>query len=156
LLPLLCLVSVYYLLRGLGGGGWMTWLGHGLATLAMLLTHNWSWLVLIAEGVAVGGYALWRGWRRAVSPGLTWLVVLACYAPWAPSLLDQCRHAGHDAWNLRYVDVVFVFFESTTATFADHFSVLILIIFLGLIWHAERGGDADGLGRREYRWKLLI
>ena len=52
LLPLLCLASVYTLWRGLCGGRAWAWMTHAPATLAMVLTHNWGWLVL---GAGVGG-----------------------------------------------------------------------------------------------------
>jgi hypothetical protein len=157
LLPLLCLGSVYYLWCGLEGGGWKPWLGHGLTTLAMLLTHNWSWLVLIAEGMFVVIFTLARGWRQAIAPGLTWFIVLACYAPWLPFLLNQCRHAGHDGDRIRWMLAVFTLAESTT-TLAGLLALPLFLVFLGMIWLAVRepGTEPSGSNGIEGPWKTLL
>jgi 4-amino-4-deoxy-L-arabinose transferase-like glycosyltransferase len=157
LLPLLCLASVSYLWSGLEGGGWKAWLGHGLTTLAMLLTHNWSWLVLVAEGVFVALFTLARGWRRALAPGLTWIIMLACYAPWVPFLLNQCRHAGHDGASIQWLLAVFSFAESVT-TLAGLLALPLLLVFLGLIWLAlrEPGTERERADSSEGLWKLLL
>jgi 4-amino-4-deoxy-L-arabinose transferase-like glycosyltransferase len=155
LLPLLCLASVYFLGRGLEGGRWWNWLVQGLATLAMLLTHNWSWLVLAAEGAFVGVFALSRGLRQAAAPALTWSAVLACYAPWVPSLLGQCRHAGHDGAGVPWLPAVFVFAESTT-TLAGPFALPLLLFLIVVVVLAARDGAAERPGTVKGPWALLL
>ena len=54
LLPLLCLGSVHLLSRRIGGAGTTTWAAQAIINLAMLLTHNWAWMVYGAESVVVG------------------------------------------------------------------------------------------------------
>ena len=72
LMPLLCLGSVAFLERGLRGGRLRTWVAYAAATLAMLLTHNWGWLVLAGQWAVVlpwlslrrAARRRWAGWRR--------------------------------------------------------------------------------------------
>lgn len=110
LLPLLCLLGVYCLYRGLVTGSLRSWAGYALFNLAMLLTHNWAWMALAGEwaaGVAALAY-LYRSrrlsgaaaaavWTRRVLRFLLAQVVLAlAFAVlWLPTLLFQARHAGH-------------------------------------------------------------
>jgi uncharacterized membrane protein len=58
LLPLLCLASVYLLWRGIVGGAARIWIAQAWVNLAMLLTHNWAWMVFGAEAAMVGIWLL--------------------------------------------------------------------------------------------------
>ena len=51
LLPLLALLSVYWVVGRAERGEARPWVAHVIATLAMLLTHNWAWMVLGAEWI---------------------------------------------------------------------------------------------------------
>ena len=99
LLPLLCLLSTFFLWRGLRGGRMRDWAGFGLTTLCLLLTHNWGWVVYVALGLtAVAAFVFVPPRPRRVLARdwlLTQAAVLAVYAPWFPALLYQSRHAGH-------------------------------------------------------------
>ncbi len=108
LLPLLCLLSVFFLWESLNREGapadrLRPWLAYGCATLALLYTHNWSWLVLGAQWAVV--VLCWKrrpageriGWRGRVLRewACVQAMVLTAYAPWLPSLIYQAQHAGH-------------------------------------------------------------
>src|SRR5579884_1825978 len=109
LLPLLCLLSVFFVWQALQGQGKGAWGWYTLVTLCLLYTHNWSWLVLLGEWVAVG----LAGRLPALQPQgkegkagsgrfvLCQVVLLVGYAPWMPVLLYQARHAGYGPVTLR-------------------------------------------------------
>lgn len=105
LMPLLCVLSVYFLWDGAKQGRARTWIAYAVVTLAMLLTHNWGWVVLAAQWALVGALVLMRFRRGAGSLLRGWLpaqaAVLALYAPWFPTLLRQTAHAGHGASPVR-------------------------------------------------------
>lgn len=98
LLSLLCLASLYGLWRALEQGGARWWSVHAAATLAIVLTHNWGWVVLGSQWLVV---AVWLAYARPPRRHtvLAWLttqaIVLALFAPWAPALAVQMHHAGH-------------------------------------------------------------
>jgi len=97
LLPLLCLASCHALLRGVQNGGRVRWSAYTALTLAMLLTHNWAWLVWAAQAVVVAAWP-WRGVRsgpRVARRGMGGAAVAAGYAFWLPAFLHQAGHAGH-------------------------------------------------------------
>jgi 4-amino-4-deoxy-L-arabinose transferase-like glycosyltransferase len=105
LLPLLCLLSTYFLWRGATASpsdGFRFWLGYVGATWALLLTHNWGWVVLAAQWLVVlFGLALLAATARlrtAARPAWAWLAAQAAVAlgvsPWLPSLALQVRQAG--------------------------------------------------------------
>lgn len=107
LLPLLVLVSSFTLIRGVESGGTRMWIGYVGSTLAMLYTHNWSWLVLGGEWLAVAVVLGLGLVRQRGSIARDWLLVQSIiavgYIPWAPSLIYQSRNAGHaplsvDGW----------------------------------------------------------
>ncbi len=99
LLPLLVVSASYCLWRGLKDGGAAPWLGYAVTTLATLFTHNWSWVVLGAEWMAVGLFLGVPGGRPARTIVREWLVVqagiLLAYGPWWAALLFQVQHGGH-------------------------------------------------------------
>src|SRR5579871_5867422 len=106
LLPLLCLLSVYFLWQGLTTSGKGAWTGYTLATLALVYTHNFSWLVVLGEWVAVGlcfGLPALRAQGQAGRRGflLSQALIVAGFAPWMPVLLYQARHAGYGPVPLR-------------------------------------------------------
>ena len=99
LLPLLCLLSVYSLWRGMRKRGRWPWVLQVSVTLAMLLTHNWSWMVAGAEWIVVAAWLKWqRGWSNPAlvrSWALAQAAVVVGYAAWLPAFLYQTRHAGY-------------------------------------------------------------
>jgi uncharacterized membrane protein len=120
LLPLLALISSFALIRGLEGGNWRAWAGYVIATLLMLYTHNWGWLVLGGEWVAVIVVLVFdvaNGRRRRGIAG-EWLVaqllVGVGYLPWLPWFLYQTRHAGHAPLLLDGVEEVVVYLTLAT------------------------------------------
>src|SRR5262249_7911222 len=104
LLPLLCLLSVYWLWDGLRERGVWPWVAHVIATLLMLLTPTRAWMVLGADWIiAAVWFALYRqrADRATVRHWAFAQVALAIgYAPWFPILLYQMRHAGHGTYPL--------------------------------------------------------
>ena len=103
LLPLLCLLSVFLLCRGIAEGGWRVWTAYVLTTAAMVYTHNWSWLIVASEWT-VGGIVCLVAERTAPLRSARWqtlsefaaanAVMVALYLPWLPTLLFQSKHSG--------------------------------------------------------------
>jgi hypothetical protein len=126
LLPLLVLTASFFLWRGLADGGLGPWLGYGVTTLLMLLTHHWCWLVLGAEWAVVGLFLAAPGGRPVRSVLRDWLLaqcgILLAYGPCWPILLYQVRHGGHAAQALPFV---------------ARAAVLVLVgLFGALLWRA--------------------
>ena len=115
-LPLLCLLSVYWLWRGMTERGLRPWLFHVTATVTMLLTHNWSWMVVGAEWIAVVVWLVWQHeWNNSAllrSWSLAQGLVLLAYAPWLPAFLHQSQHAGYGPRPLHPLLVVGHFAET--------------------------------------------
>jgi len=98
LLPLLTLVSCFALVRAIDDGRWTQWAGYVVSTVLLIYTHNWSWLVVGGQVVAVVAISISdMEVRRKLARGvlLSWVVILAAYLPWAATLVFQIRHAGH-------------------------------------------------------------
>lgn len=108
LLPLLCLISLYMLWQCLTTGGIRNWAAHAVASLAMLFTHNWAWMVFGGEVIVVGICYL-RG-RVSRATFRQWLLaevaVLAGYTVWFPILLHQIRYAGYGPQPVRWQNVI--------------------------------------------------
>lgn len=123
LLPLLCLASVYFLWRALQEGRGRIWAAQGATTLALLLTHNWSWMVYAAEWVAVGAALLLPLPRRRGVLVREWLLVqatvLTAYAGWIPTLLYQTAHAGHGPAPVSSLAEGFLIFARTALFFPE-------------------------------------
>lgn len=98
LMPLLTLLSTFTLIRGLQRGQLRTWTAYVPSTSALLYTHNWGWLVLTGEWIAVLVVVSSQMMRRR-GVAREWLtaqaVICVVYIPWAPAFLYQIRHAGH-------------------------------------------------------------
>jgi 4-amino-4-deoxy-L-arabinose transferase-like glycosyltransferase len=97
LLPLLGLISTYFLWSGLQGGGRRAWLGYALPLLLMAYTHNWTLVFWMAHAVAACAWLAWFRGPWAVIRGwvLAQLGVVVGYAPWLPTFVEQLRHGGH-------------------------------------------------------------
>ncbi len=131
LLPLLCLTSVYLLWRGLCGGGARIWAAQAIIGLAMLLTHNWAWMVFSAEATVIA-ICLLAGRLSSTILGhwlLAQVAVIAGYAPWVPALLYQVRHAGYGPRSVNLLEATSVFAEMMTSLP----SVVVLGLMLPLI-----------------------
>jgi hypothetical protein len=90
-----------------------------------------------------------------VAPGLTWLVVIACYAPWAPTLLIQLRHAGYDGSSMPLLTSVFFFAVSAT-TISGIFSLPLLLVLLAMIERAMREQRSQSCGSVAFTWQPLL
>jgi len=99
LMPLLALVSCFALVTAANRGGFRRWCLYVLGTVALLYTHNWSWLIAVGQLVAVAGlfFSVDLARRsRLVRQWITsWLAIGLMYLPWIPAFLFQVRHAGH-------------------------------------------------------------
>jgi hypothetical protein len=119
LLPLLCLASVYTLWRGLTGRRARDWIAHVAATLLLLSTHNWAWLVLGAQWVVAGGWMAANRGGPGGRPLRGWILaqaaILAGYAPWLATLIHQSRHAGHGPGPVDPLDALRSFSTATTS-----------------------------------------
>jgi hypothetical protein len=107
LLPLLALAGTHALGRALESSRRRWWAAYAAASLASVLTHNWAWVLLVAQAVVVPlAIARLEPDRRGPALG-RWLAsqaaVALAVAPWAPALARQVAHAGHGpepAWSL--------------------------------------------------------
>jgi hypothetical protein len=142
LLPLLCLLSVFFLWSGLKGRDVKFWVGHIAATLAMLLTHNWAWMVLGAEWIVAVAYLMPRhkvtDWPLVRSWFFSQTAVLIGFAPWSPIFLYQLRNAGYDAFP-RPASEVLALFSETVLSIPRQVAIptcLLLVVMGG--WHAVR------------------
>jgi uncharacterized membrane protein len=96
LLPLLALLSTYWLWRAVSDSRLRFVVAYGLATVAALYLHNFGLYLLPAHGVIL----LWSGALRQRLG--TWLTCAACivvaYLPWIPMLLTQLENSTHYGW----------------------------------------------------------
>jgi uncharacterized membrane protein len=99
LLPLLTLFSCYALIRALDEGKILSWAAYVTMTLALVYTHNWPWLILGAEWVAVVVLLAWIRPRARTRTAVEWIaaqvLIVLGFLPWLPWLINQTRHAGH-------------------------------------------------------------
>lgn len=105
LLSLLCLVSLCSLAIAVRDGRQIAWITYSLATLALLLTHNWAVLVVAAECVTLSLLLIGQQLRIHELRRARWPLLVAgmLYAVWMPILLQQSRHAGHAPADLHTV-----------------------------------------------------
>ena len=159
LLPLLCLMSVYFLWRGLTGGGLRPWLAHALCTAALLYTHNWSWLVLGAQWALTAVCLALRvlnnpgAERRAAFRSVTrnWLLaqalVFTLYGPWLPVLAFQAQHAGHGGARAAKLFPSLAQFATIIVPLpGDYAAVFCAALAAVALWAACRGRPAGGAG----------
>jgi mannosyltransferase len=96
LLPVLALLSFYWLWRAITENRRCFVVAYGVATLAALYVHNYGLYLLPAHAAVL----LWSGAFRR-KPG-AWLICLACivigYLPWLPTLLAQLENGTHYSW----------------------------------------------------------
>ena len=149
LLPFLALISAYLLIRGLEHSGRGVWAGHVVASLALLYTHNWGWLVLFGEWVAAGLVLFVGADRKPATATRAWLVAQIAigigYLPWVPWFVFQAQHAGHaplplDAWTdmVDFVGVAAgVLLQATI--FAYPAALPILVLGAGELIRVRRG-----------------
>jgi mannosyltransferase len=149
LLPLLALVATYALVRAIDLGGWRRWAGYAAATLALVYTHNWAWLVLGAQWVALAA-CLWRGGARRPAAILReWCLAQAAitlgFLPWLPSFINQAAHAGHAPLDLGAV----------VQTPWDVFTLVIVLARLFLAGTLMPAGAGTGSGL-VIGWALIV
>jgi hypothetical protein len=142
LLPLLCLLSTYWLWDGLSGRRVWPWAAHAMATLAMLLTHNWAWIALAAQWLVVACWFALRRNRPTVSLLLRWVIaqfaLLMAYSPWLPVLVYQSRHAGYDAFPIDPLGVFAGFAELVVSLPAPVSVPVCMLLVVAAAWHAAR------------------
>ncbi len=99
LLPVLTLFSCYALIRAFEEGSLRSWVAYVATTLALIYTHNWPWLIVAGEWVAVIALITADGRRGRSRIALEWLaaqtVIGLAFLPWLPWFVYQTRHAGH-------------------------------------------------------------
>lgn len=153
---LLTLLSIAFLGRGLAGGGRAGWIAYVLATLALLLTHHWSWVLLGAEW-AVAGLLVLTAARGSRWPILRrWIASQAAiavgFAAWAPALLYQFRHTRHPLDPTESLDRALRLFAESMFSLPLHapagLALLALLLTAGAaLWHGfrvARHRDPDG------------
>ena len=159
LTPLLCLASCCALWRGLAADArawpWAAWIA---ATLGLLYTHNWGWLVWAGQCVAVAAWALTQDrTARRVALGHWAMVQVALavgYAPWLSALVHQMARTrpgpltvSGPGYALRY------FLETTTAL--PPLAAAVLLAALVAATALRRGGGAERPPLTEDRRRAL-
>jgi mannosyltransferase len=155
LLGALALASTAALLAAVDRGGAIRWTAYVVAAAAMVYTHYFGALVLLAHG-------LWVGWRErrhlgAWTAGMA--VVAALYAPWVPAVLEQASHAHSFAWyhnRAAYMNLGDLLglsaFGGSLFGMASYFfagtlgpaeQVVVLLPFFGLLWRGAVGFASD-------------
>jgi uncharacterized membrane protein len=87
LLPLLALLSTYYLIEALEEGKKSSWAGYVIATTLCLYTHNYGLFILPIGVICVVAFKEYR--QRLKGFALCLLAIAVLYAPWIPTLLKQ-------------------------------------------------------------------
>jgi uncharacterized membrane protein len=97
LLPFLALVSVYALTKATHQGSIKMWVAYTLLTIVLLYTHNWAWLILFGEWVAVVAAIAFRKSRKRFLGewAIAQSIIGAAYSPWLSTFVYQAKHAGH-------------------------------------------------------------
>jgi len=160
LLPLLCLASVYTLWCGLCHGRTGSWIAHALSTLAMLLTHNWAWLVLGAEWLAAAAWVAAGRGGRGVKPVRGWVftqvAIMVGFSPWLPTLLYQSRHAGHGPGARAPLEALGLFVTATTSLPLVAAILVGLAIIGAAIWGATRESGAGAASDKDRQLAILL
>ena len=99
LLPLTALASCCFMVLSIDDARLRNRIYYVVATLCMVYTHHWAWLVVAGQHVAWLTVALTRrrGDMNALLKrwGLIWIAVGIGYLPWVAALLHQASSAGH-------------------------------------------------------------
>lgn len=132
LLALLCCISTLLLWMALTGGSTASWAGYGAATVAMLYTHNYAWLVLAAQWCVVAAAPLLL--RTGPRIWLKWLlcqaVIFVAFAPWLPKLLYQARHAGEPLPYIGTTGQALWIFEHATVYLSVPATIALCVVLL--------------------------
>jgi hypothetical protein len=99
LMALLSLLSCCSMIGAIEHRYKSAWFIYVMSTILLVYTHNWAWLIVIGQHVAVimilsRRDAAERKWI-AISWLQSWLVIAAAFLPWTPALVYQIGHAGH-------------------------------------------------------------
>ncbi len=99
LLPLLVVLSCWVLVVALNRTSLLLWSAYAASAIALVYTHNWTW-VLVAGQFAATATVILRADRRrrsevTVRSGAAFVVIGLAYLPWLPVLRYQAAHAGH-------------------------------------------------------------
>ena len=148
LLPLLALISSYYLWCSLKDPSRRTWLGYGLSMLMMLYTHNWTVILLAAHWVvAWTWFARFRGPGRAVRGWFLTQAGLALgFSPWLPVFLSQVRLAGHAPYivnSLFAVTYAATLLNSVLSPFHNltMSAILAMLLCMAAVWEYRHGSS---------------
>jgi 4-amino-4-deoxy-L-arabinose transferase-like glycosyltransferase len=99
LIPLLALLSTFALIRGLHQTTKSVLVAYVGATTALVYTHNWTWLIILGQWLAVAILLIGSKVPSRFARVRWWLVaqccVLVAFAPWLPTFQFQARNAGH-------------------------------------------------------------
>jgi 4-amino-4-deoxy-L-arabinose transferase-like glycosyltransferase len=99
LMALLTLVSCYWMLRAIERRRRADWAIYIAATLLLLYTHNWAWLIAIGQNTAFVLIALrdQRAQLKSIAAAwlYSWMIIGIGILPWASALLYQVQNAGH-------------------------------------------------------------
>ena len=98
ILALAVLISCWSMILSIEQGRVRHRVVYVVATLAMLYTHHWGWLIAAGQHLAWVYVTLRRRQDFAKSAArwaAMWLVIAIGYAPWLSALLNQSMKAGH-------------------------------------------------------------
>jgi mannosyltransferase len=160
LLPLLCLFSAYWLWVALRGGGARPWVLYVLATLAMLLTHNWAWMVLAAQWTLIACWCAMHigrtNWALVRFCVIAQIALLAAYSPWIPFLVYQFRHAGYNAFPVDPFGIVANLAETVVSLPTTAAVPVLALLIVAAAWHAARRSWAVLPREDDLRLSLLL
>ncbi len=147
LFPLLCVSSHYLLWIGLRDRRARVWSAYVVVTTAFIYTHNWSWMAIAGQWIAVGCVFAYStdSKRERIASIIGFLAaqtaIAVAYLPWAPSFLRQASHAGYGPSRPNLGQAVSSFFE--VAVLDAGVSVPYLVAVLLGLAIAVRGESKD-------------
>lgn len=147
LFPLLCVSSHYLLWLGLRDRRARVWSAYVVVTTAFIYTHNWSWMAIAGQWIAVGCVFAYStdSKRERIASIISFLAaqtaIAVAYLPWAPSFLRQASHAGYGPSRPNLGQAISSFFE--VAVLDAGVSVPYLVAVLLGLAIAVRGESKD-------------
>jgi 4-amino-4-deoxy-L-arabinose transferase-like glycosyltransferase len=155
----LALLSSAFLVRSLAGNRRRDWVAYWLSSLAAIYTHYYAFMVLVAQAVFVGVWAITQGRRatRAGSPPapavaglltvplrstphryvMCQLALAGAYLPWVPFLIDHYRQQTLSYWpgvlTLQFVVERSLRAFTTGGYLDDPAAVYVALVYLGLV-----------------------
>lgn len=129
LMSLLVLVSCFTMVMALRDGRRAQWIGYAVTSTLLVYTHNWAWLVIAGQQVAVAILLLRLDAQRRRIALMGWIAattaIAIAYSPWIPAFIYQFNHAGHapvalEGAGMKFDFVVFSIFRIVETYLLGH------------------------------------